>query len=241
MRRDEEETPTTILVAKHRQSKMPRSWRVPRKGDCEASLAMEGLRGFGLVPGQPVILKCDNERAIVALRKRVAELWGGGALDQAPAPGEHESNGIIENGVKVGKGMLRVLLFALEAKIQGRIPCTLAIFAWLVGHASEVVAKCLRGKDGKTPYSRLFGKEAQVHDLEFGERLRWRSDRGPGHGVLLEARWHTGVWLGRHWNGPTHYVYDPVSKTVKDVRAVQRLPQSERWSFSPRCGKAEVA
>ena len=32
--REEEETTTTVLFAKHRRSKMPRMWRVPRKGDC---------------------------------------------------------------------------------------------------------------------------------------------------------------------------------------------------------------
>ena len=65
--------------------------------------------------------------------------------------------------------------------------------------------------------------------MEFGERLRWKSPRGASHNVLLEPRWHEGVWLGQHWSGPTHYVFDPEAKAVVEVRAVQRVPAGERW------------
>ena len=36
VRRDEEEATTTVLIAKHRQSRAVRTWTVPRKGDYEA-------------------------------------------------------------------------------------------------------------------------------------------------------------------------------------------------------------
>ena len=59
-----------------------RAWRVPRKGDCTmaaAPLALEGVRGFGVSAGQAVTFKCDNEpAAIIALRRRVMTLHGGG-------------------------------------------------------------------------------------------------------------------------------------------------------------------
>ena len=35
--------------------------------------------------------------------------------------------------VALGKGMLRVLLFALEDKVGGRLPTAHPAFAWLVG------------------------------------------------------------------------------------------------------------
>ena len=95
-------------------------------------------------------------------------------------------------------------------------------FAWLVGHSSAVLTKHLRGKDGKTPYQRLFGKEVAEEGLEFGEKVRYRPPRGPGHGVLLEARWRDGAWLGRHWNGPVHYVFDLASKELKEIKETMR-------------------
>ena len=98
-----------------------------------------------------MIIKTDNEEAINALRHRAQALHPGPTLEQTPAEYEHESNGVIENANKLGKGMLRVLLLALEARLQGRIPCQHPAFLWLVEHTGDVVTKYLVGKDGKTP------------------------------------------------------------------------------------------
>ena len=234
VKRDGEERTTTILVAKHRQSRAVRCWVVPRKGRSEAvaaELAFEGIRGFGVGEGQRIVVKSDNEEAILSLRRRVLAMWPGGSLEQEPAAYEHESNGVIESGVRLGKGLLRVHLLSLEGRLRGRIPCSHPVFAWLVGHSSSTLTKYLVGKDGRTPYFRLSGKELSEEGLEFGERLRWRPPNVEGRNVLLEARWKEGVWLGRLWCSPVHYVFDPETKTVKEVRAVQRMPLEERWSL----------
>eukprot|EP00969_Alexandrium_andersonii_P272337 12035733-Alexandrium_andersonii.AAC.1 len=62
-------------------------------------------------------------------------------LEQTPAAYEHESNGVIvvENGSKLGKGLLRVLLLSLEAKVQGRIPCDRPVFAWLTEYTGDAL------------------------------------------------------------------------------------------------------
>ena len=118
---------------------------------------------------------------------------------------------------------------ALESRIQGRLPCGHPVFAWLVQHSSSVLTKSLMGKDGRTPYGRLFGKEVAEEGLEFGEVLRWKLPRLAGHNTLLEARWHAGVWLGRLWASPAHVVYDLAGKCIREVRAVQRMPLADRW------------
>ena len=54
VKRDGEERTTTILVAKHRQSRAVRCWVAPRKGRSEAvaaELAFEGIRSFGVGEG----------------------------------------------------------------------------------------------------------------------------------------------------------------------------------------------
>ena len=89
VRREGEEHVTTVLALKHRQSRAVRCWVIPRKGGAEAvaaELANEGNRGFGVTTAEPVTLKSDNEPAIRALRRRVAELWPGPTLEQGPAP-----------------------------------------------------------------------------------------------------------------------------------------------------------
>merc|ERR1712026_99754 len=96
-------------------------------------------------------------------------------------------------------------------------------------HSSSVLTKSLVGKDGRTPYARLFGKEVAEEGLEFGEVLRWKLPRLVGHNTLLEARWQTGVWLGRLWASLTHLVYDLTEKRIREVRAVLRMPLTDRW------------
>ena len=120
-------------------------------------------------------------------------------MEQMPAAYEHESNGIIENGNKVGKGLMRVLLLALEARVNGRIPCTHPVFAWLAEHAADVMTKYLAGKDGKSAYERLFGKTVREEALEFGEGLWRRPPHTESHNVLMEPRWRAGAWLGCKW------------------------------------------
>ena len=94
-----------LLVVKHRQSRVARCRMVPQKGALDvaaAGVAGQGIRGFG-VTGQ-VILNTDNEGAGNALRIRVQGLHPGAAFEQTLAAYEHEPNGVIENGNKLGKG-----------------------------------------------------------------------------------------------------------------------------------------
>ena len=75
-------------------------------------MALRGIRDFGIV-GQ-LIIKPDGEGPILALRRKVQSMHPG-ALEQNPAAYEHESNGIIENGNKLGKGLLAAAKSGTEA------------------------------------------------------------------------------------------------------------------------------
>ena len=108
------------VVVKHRQPSAARCFVVPHKGALDVvatEMATHGLRDFGIQGA--VILKSDNAEAIDALRHRVQAMHPGSALGHMPAAHEHESNGVVENGNKLGKGLQRVLLLALEARIGG--------------------------------------------------------------------------------------------------------------------------
>ena len=47
------------------------------------------------------------------------------------------------------------------------------IMLWLVEHAAELTTKHLVGHDGKTAYTRLFGKPCRDEGFEFGERVHF--------------------------------------------------------------------
>ena len=155
IRRRSEEQTSTILLLKDRASRAIRCWALRHKGVEEsepAELAAAGIAELGY-RGR-VWVKCDNEPALRALRQAVmAKLEGACPID----PPEHESHasGIVESGVKVFKGVLRVHLLALESKIGGGLPSDHPVTTWLIQYVADNINKHLVGADGMTPYERL--------------------------------------------------------------------------------------
>ena len=47
---------------------------------------------------------------------------------------------------------------------------------WLIEYAAVLLNRGHVGADGKTPYERLKGKRANLPGLQFGERIRWRTN-----------------------------------------------------------------
>ena len=162
-----------------------------------------------------------------ALKGEVLRRLDGGGFSIQPPVHEHESNGGVENGVKIFKGLFRVHLLALERKIDAHIPIDHPILCWLVEFVGDLASKYLVSVDGKTGYERLFGKKVREEQLEFGELVLWRKPRLQDYGVVAEARWETGVWVGRRWSTPIHFV--SFNDRVVECRAAQRVPKADRW------------
>ena len=118
-------------------------------------------------------------------------------------------------------------LIAREKKIDAHIPIEHPVIAWLVEFVGDVLTKYLVGLDGKTAYERLFGKKSREEHLEFGEVVLWRKPRVQETNVVAEARWASGVWLGRRWGTPNHLV--SYGNRVVECRAIQRVPKQDRW------------
>ena len=177
LRRGDESELITVLVLKERQSRAIQAWVVPTRSTvldqgAAAERAAEGIRRFGL--RDKVIVKTDNEPALLALRDLVLAKLKIGVLEEEPQPHESQSNGAVENGVKLIKGLLRVHVLALERKLGHRVPAKHPLMAWLVEHVADVATKYLRGVDGRTAYERLFGKQVHEECLEFGEKVLWK-------------------------------------------------------------------
>jgi hypothetical protein len=228
IRRDDEEETTTILVMRDRDSKAIRAWVLERKGidmDATVDRAVAGVRELGY-RGR-VLIRCDGEPALVALRNAITAALPDGATPLATPVGESASNGGIEGAVKILKGLLRVHLAALERRIGARFPSNHPVLTWLVEHVADVVSKYMVGVDGKTAYERLFGRPVREEGLEFGETLHWRHRPSKDMNVVLDARWSTGVWLGRTWGGVVHQIF--ANGAVHTIRGVQRQPRDLRW------------
>jgi hypothetical protein len=229
IRRDDEEETVTLLVMRDRDSKALRAWVLERKGidmDATVDRAVAGVRELGY-RGR-VLIRCDGEPALVALRNAITAGLPDGATPIVTPVGESASNGGIEGAVKIFKGILRVHLAALERKIGARFPSNHPVLTWLVEHVGDVVSKYMVGVDGRTAYERLFGRPVREEGLEFGETLHWRHRPSKDMNVVLDARWSAGVWLGRTWGGVIHYVF--ANGAVHTIRGVQRQPRDLRWS-----------
>ena len=96
---------------------------VPQKGDDEdhycAKLAAADIEWLGHTK---IIIKTDNERAIVALKHRVAKHlkeWKSmeNVQIESPAAYESQSNGGIEVGIKIVRGLFRTLKLCLEQRL----------------------------------------------------------------------------------------------------------------------------
>ncbi len=228
VRRDDEEVVATLLVMRDRDSKAIRAWALEHKGvDMIETVnrAVAGVHELGY-RGR-VLIRCDGEPALKALRNAITRALPEGATPIVTPVGESQSNGGIEGAVKIVKGVLRVHLAALERKIGAKFPSGHPVLTWLVEHVSDIITKYAVGVDGKTGYERLFGRPVREEGLEFGETLHWHHRATHDMNVVLDARWSHGVWLGRRWGGVVHQIF--ANGKIHEVRGIQRQPREARW------------
>jgi hypothetical protein len=171
-----------------------------------------------------IILKSDNEPAIVRLLKESLKALRVEGLEQAaeehPPPYDPQSNGGIEIGVKLVKGHLKTMRSALQKKIGHKIPVAHPILTWLIEHCANIVTWLARGKDGRTAYQRVRGRPFNGKLLHFGECCRSKArSREPLEG---RDRWVPAVYLGRERLHGQHILFDIAGEAVVMSRTVMR-------------------
>ena len=151
-----------------------------------------------------VVLKSDNENSIVALWKRVARMLKlneklTNVQEESPVPYDSQSNGAIEVGVRLVRGMFRTLKLCLEARIGKYIPAAHAITAWLLEHTCILLNARCRGSDGLTPCQRIKGRSFRQLLLSFGECILYKlPTKGPDSNLdgNMGSRWLEGLFMG---------------------------------------------
>ena len=121
-----------------------------------------------------IVLKSDQEKALVALQERLRQLRNGineqTILENSPV-GESQSNGVVEKAVQEVENLAGTLLAALEERLDIVLPIESAVFAWLIDYSSVLINRYRVGKDGQTPTQRH--KDIKHHRAmaEFGEQV----------------------------------------------------------------------
>ena len=74
------------------------------------------LKSWGHPGGQDghIILKCDGERAIRAVRDALGKYHGGQVVPEHPAKGESSANGAVEQAGQAVRGLLRTCRMQTE-------------------------------------------------------------------------------------------------------------------------------
>ena len=130
-----------------------------------------------------VILKSDNEKAILKLLRRAmvehrVQARDGDmeviVQDEHPMPYDKNGNGDIESAVKVFTGQFRTLKLCLERSFGAKLPNRHPALQWLVKYAAWQLATRSIGKDGCTSYQRVRGREYSKRLARFGERVLYQ-------------------------------------------------------------------
>ena len=210
---------------------------VPQKGNDEeqysANLVVEDLKWLGHTR---IILKSDNERSIGALRARVARIMKVqehvvNVQEEAPNTYDSQSNGGVEVGIRLVRGMFRTLKLCLEARLQKYMPINHALTPWLLEHVSMIINSRCRGSDGMTPWQRLKGRNFRQMILGFGENILYKlPSKGPRSQPdgNMGTRWLEGTFLGYSKSSNTYII--ATENGVTTARSLYRRPTANRWN-----------
>jgi hypothetical protein len=126
-----------------------------------------------------IVLRTDQEPAMISLADQIAELWKGEIVPERSPAGESQSNGAAERAVKSMMGHIRTLHDALETRLGGKVAVDHPLMSWLVDYAATVWRRFHVGQDGRTAYERVKGRRSHQRVYEFGE-IVWFRPLTPG-------------------------------------------------------------
>ena len=212
-----------ILVGKERQTKMMLSHMVRYKGtgtEWITVLLWRNLRNFGIADSSTIVLKSDQEPALVDELKDV-QRWRVERNSTATTTIEHSSvhdsklNGFVERGVQSFEQIFRSHKVDLERNVGRGVDVHLPVMAWLAEHVADMYNESLVHEDGKTACEKLRGIKYKGEMLPFGCQVFRRVTGKPIGGVVAPRRL-PGTWLGKTWSSEEHLVATETGKVVRE-------------------------
>ena len=223
--KDSPATDLPVLCGRDRQSKTVWSSPVPCKGVEDHPHGSKRLKEWLEETGyRRVILKSDQEPAIVSVINAVKNGWAGELIPESASKESHEkSNGAAEVTVKQIHGLARSVKEQLEDKAKVKLPQKHPVLAWLIKYVGVLISLFAKGPDGFTPYFRLKGKHWRVPLPLYGECVEFKVQTRH----KLESRWAPGVYLGIRRKTSEKLV--GTADTIYVVQSIRRKPQDEAW------------
>ena len=191
----------------------------------------EELKSWGHAggPGGRIILKCDGEAGIKAVREALGRYHGGEVVPEEPAKGESQSNGTVEEAGKTVREYVRVYKEQIEMKTGAKLSSDSTIVLWAIRWAAMALSRFQVGTDGKTAYERRKQRRCRLEVVPFGERVWYKQIRdGKDRKDKFESEERSGIWLGHART--SNEVLIGTSDGVVRAYSVSRRPEEERWS-----------
>ena len=117
---------------------------------------------------------------------------------ESPAAYESQSNGGIEVGIKIVRGLFRTLKRCLEQRLGKYVPTDHALMPWLLQHTCSLPNAKARGPDGLTCWERIKGRKFNQLVLGFAETVlykqRAQSEPQPQYGHSVVGRYFLWIW-----------------------------------------------
>ena len=143
--------------------------------------------------------------------------------------GDHRANGWIESGVRTVEAQIRALKMGVENRYSIVLDHTSSIVTWIIDYAGWLVTRYGIGRDGKSPYKILRGRDATSSLCEFAECVQFRQSGVSRARGELQNMLGDGVCLGRTHSSGTCIIGAP--RGIMKARDVYRRPKDERFNI----------
>ena len=125
-----------------------------------------------------VILKGDGEPALVHVLENVKLAREAPSVIQHSPAYDPQANGVAEKAVQDCMGQVRDLKIWLGARLKCKVESDWKIMEWITELAGELLSRGQVGKDGRTVYFRLYGRNSAPAVLKIGEQVMAKPLRG---------------------------------------------------------------
>lgn len=148
----------TAIVGRDAESRMSFAHICETKGASDKWIIDKLLADIERLGYTDIIIKGDSEPALVQVMNEIKKRRAHSTIVQTPPAYDPQANGRAEKVVQEYMGQLRALKIGMEARLGCKIESDWPVMEWLSEHASELMNRCQVGRDGRTPYYRLYGK-----------------------------------------------------------------------------------
>ena len=93
---------------------------------------------------------------------------------ERPAKYDSQSNGGVEVGVQIVRGLFRTVKLCTEARLDKYIPVDHAIILWMLEHVCTIIDARQKGPDGLTAWSRVRGRPFNQRPVGFAEKVLYK-------------------------------------------------------------------